>query len=95
MTVYPAGQSNPATSNLNYAGRPVADQRVVPAGTGGARTVTNSARAKMDVSSIERYFVRGPAVAGGFVPVAARRVMDTRIGLGGPTPGRTRRSTCS
>lgn len=87
MTVYPAGQSNPATSNLNYAGRPVANQMVVPAGTGGAWTVTNSARAKMDVIvDIEGYFVRGPAVAGGFVPVAARRVMDTRIGLGGPTP---------
>jgi hypothetical protein len=88
MTVYPAGQPNPATSSLHYvAGRPVGNHVVGPPGANGAWTFTNSARAKVDVIiDIEGYFVRGPAVAGGFVPLAARRVMDTRIGLGGATP---------
>lgn len=93
LAVYPAGQSLPATSNLNFAaGQTVANLVTVGLGasagtaaisiedgpaTGGASDV---------VVDLEGYY--GPAspssVVGQFHPVAPARIADTRCG--GPTP---------
>ena len=77
------------TTNL-YAvpGRPVTNLVVAKRGSGGRWTFTSSARSEVDVTvDVQGYFRRGMAVPGGFVPVSATRVMNTRIGFGGLTPG--------
>jgi hypothetical protein len=88
LTIYPAGEPRPTTSNHNFvAGRPVAKQVVVSGGTDGKLTIYNSSSAPAEVIvDLQGFFEPGPPVPGATVLVSPRRLMDTRTGLGGATP---------
>jgi len=89
LTLYPCGQTQPSTSNLNSVdGRVKAVAAIVPAGTNGGvcSFASNDTDLVLDISG---YFV--PAAnpsALAFYPVAPCRVVDTRLAagaLGGPS----------
>ncbi|MHB1853433.1 MAG: IPT/TIG domain-containing protein [Acidimicrobiales bacterium] len=87
LTLYPAGAARPLASNLNFtAGQTVANQVVMPLGTGGAVTVYN-AQGSVDVI----VDVAGWYGAGGlaFHPLGPARAVDTRPGSGEPYAGQT------
>ena len=85
LTAYAAGTSRPHTSNVNYtAGQTVPNLVVVPVGTDGKVTVTNtspgSAQVVVDVAG---YFLPGkPAQPGAFSALAPTRFLDTRLSSG-------------
>ena len=105
LTVFPSGQTQPATSTLNsFDGRIKANSTIVPAGTNGAVSAfaTNDTHLVLDVTG---YFVSATTTGAlSFYPLAPCRVMDTRTatgGLGGPSlsagqarPIPVRSSTC-
>lgn len=80
LTVYPAGQAVPTTSNLNFAaGETVSDLVQVGLGTGGdVAVVTNAASADV-VVDVEGYVA--PATSPGlglYEPLTPARICDTR-----------------
>jgi len=81
LTLYPAGNGLPATSNLNVpAGVIQANLAVVPVGTGGEVSLYNSV-GSIDVAvDVEGYFAApgGLPGAGGFHPMPPLRICDTR-----------------
>ncbi len=89
ITIFPTGQPQPLVSTLNSIdGRVKANAALVPAGTGGAISVTatNPVELILDISG---YFVDAgsDAAALAFYPITQCRVADTRNatgGLGGP-----------
>jgi len=87
LSVYPTGQSQPVTSNLNSIdGRVKAVAAIVPAGTGGEVSVlpSNDTDFVLDVSG---YFVPATNPTGlAFYPLAPCRLVDTR-GAAGPLGG--------
>jgi hypothetical protein len=90
LTVYPAGTTRPATSNLNFAaGQTVANAVVVPVGTGGAVSVYNgSAGATEVLVDVAGFYRAGAATApGAFAAIRATRLLDTRTSTGGARPG--------
>jgi hypothetical protein len=79
VTVYPAGGTRPATSNVNFvAGATVANAAVIRVGAGGGIRLYNasggSIRLVVDVSG---YFVGGTPDGAGLVPMDPVRVLDT------------------
>ena len=86
LTVYPAGESRPLASNLNFAaGETVANQVVVPLGAGGAVTVYNAVGETDVVVDVAGWFSDGSsgAAAGSAIfPMAPARAVDTRPGSG-------------
>ena len=91
LSVYPAGESSPGTSNLNWsAGSTVANRVLVPLGSGGQITVYND-QGKVDVVvDVEGYITSGstvPSSAGVFFPLSPTRVLDTRVDAGTLGPG--------
>ncbi|MEU7600333.1 hypothetical protein [Streptomyces sp. NPDC041003] len=89
LTVHPAGQAAPATSNVNFtAGQTVANSVIVPVGKNGEITVRNGAWAPSDVI-VELVGTYSTASAGAYVPVAPVRQIDTRESWSkGPWPAR-------
>ncbi|MFJ3724305.1 hypothetical protein ACIPYQ_17255 [Streptomyces sp. NPDC090045] len=89
LTVHPAGQAAPATSNVNFtAGQTVANSVIVPVGKNGEITVRNGAWAPSDVI-VELVGTYGTTSAGAYVPVAPVRQIDTRESWSkGPWPAR-------
>ena len=86
VTAYASGAAVPVVSNLNYAtGQTVANQAVVQVGSGGRINVKTSAAAHLLVDVVG-YFRSGET----FVPVAPRRVLDTRSST--PVTGGTART---
>lgn len=86
VTAYASGAAVPVVSNLNYAtGQTVANQAVVQVGSGGRIDVKTSAAAHLLVDVVG-YSRSGEA----FVPVAPRRVLDTRSST--PVTGGTART---
>ena len=72
VTVWPAGQPRPGTSNLNVeAGDTVANLALVGAGTGAKVSVMSSVATDIVADSFG-------AIAGGFTPQPPTRLLDTR-----------------
>ena len=89
-TVYPAGAARPATSNLDFApGHDIANNVVVPAGSGGAVDLYNGSGGSVYfVVDVVGFYRAGSAtVAGAFTAITPVRRLDTRLGIGGHAPG--------
>ncbi|WP_432903181.1 fibronectin type III domain-containing protein [Micromonospora matsumotoense] len=90
VTVYPGGTARPTASNVNYArGQTVANLVVVPVGADGTVVLYSSAAAHL-VADAAGWFstarTASPA-AGLFHGLSPTRLVDTRTGSGGTTPG--------
>jgi hypothetical protein len=89
LTIWPAGQAQPAVSTLNSTdGRVKADAAIVAAGTGGAVSVFVYDQTDV-ILDINGYFASAASAPSGlvFYPVTPCRVLDTRLTngpLGGP-----------
>lgn len=88
LTVYGAGRPLPLASNLNFQiGENVPNMVITPVGTGGRVSIYNGSLGTIDVlADISGFYTGGTntAVSGSLVPMAPRRFLDTRIGLGAP-----------
>jgi len=87
VTVWPTGGTRPVVSNLNFvAGQTVPNLVSAKVGTGGTVSLYNSSWTPVDfVVDLGGYYAIGaPTDGGGTVSVTPTRVLDTRIGLGGP-----------
>jgi hypothetical protein len=83
LTVWPAGAPQPTSSNVNaIGGQTVANMVTVGLGAGGQIDVFNFLGAAHVVVDAAGWY------SGGFHPIVPSRVMDTRIGQGGPALGR-------
>jgi alpha-tubulin suppressor-like RCC1 family protein len=88
VTVYPTGSTKPTVSNLNYtAGRTVPNLVTVALGTGSSVTLYNGSSGPADlIADVAGYYLPGtPSLAGAFVPVTPKRILDTRSHLGVPS----------
>ncbi|MDQ1421600.1 MAG: hypothetical protein QOJ52_3562 [Acidimicrobiaceae bacterium] len=91
LTVFPAGQALPGSSNLNYlATKTVANLVVVGVGVDGKVSFNVPAAcvgSVVVVADVEGWYAVPTATpaAGGFSPLAPVRVLDTRNGTGGTT----------
>jgi hypothetical protein len=88
LTVFPAVEPRPATSNLNFvAGQTVPNMVLVKVGAGGKVSIFNSSATAVDVIVDIQGFVKAGGTAtsvGAVVPISPTRVLDTRVGLGAP-----------
>ena len=81
LTVYAAGSSQPAVSNLNWvAGETVPNLVVVPVGSNGQVTFFNALGSTHLVVDLEGYFMAPSGSAGAFQPLTPARLLDTRTG---------------
>ncbi|MGR4882683.1 hypothetical protein ACIPUC_25215 [Streptomyces sp. LARHCF249] len=90
LTVHPAGQAAPSTSNVNFtAGQTVANSVIVPVGKDGEITVRNGSWAPSDVI-VELVGTYSTASDGAYVPLPPVRQIDTRelYWSKGPWPAR-------
>jgi uncharacterized protein (DUF1501 family) len=91
LTVWPTGAAMPPTSSVNWRpGETVPNLVVVSVGSGGSVSMFNSAGSSHLVADVFGYFAPGRGSA--FRPAGPRRLVDSRIGLGGvsgPLPGRS------
>jgi hypothetical protein len=93
ITAYPAGQSLPNASNVNYGpGQIVANSSIVPVGTNGQIVFHNSSSGPVDLIADASGYFTADQVSGGnaYVPWSAPiRDLDTRpnpLQSGTPTP---------
>ncbi|MDQ6712734.1 MAG: hypothetical protein M3Z28_06035, partial [Candidatus Dormibacteraeota bacterium] len=94
LTVYPAGQAIPSTTNLNWwAGQTLSNRVVVPVGTGGQVTLVNRSGGSADfIVDVFAWTTDGsnPSASGSeYGAVLASRVCDTRAGSGTQCAGQT------
>ncbi len=86
LTVYPFGTPRPEVSNINFQALENTPNSVLTrVGTGGKVSIFNGSVGTVDLlADINGYFVAGVNAGDGgtFAPIAARRFLDTRIGLG-------------
>jgi len=90
VAVYPAGESTPNVSNLNFStGETVANLAVVTVGAGGQVTIYNAIGTVEVIADLEGYFEAsvGSGTAGRYVAVSPARITDTRPGSGEPNSG--------
>lgn len=84
ITAYPAGETTPTVSNLNYsAGQTRANMAIVPVGTNGQIVLHNDSSGPVDlIADANGYFTPAPATGGSaYNPFAAPiREFDTRPG---------------
>jgi hypothetical protein len=80
VTLWPTGESRPETSVLNYRpGQVIANSQVVDLGDGGSISLYSYAAADLVVDVTGFFMASGATEAGRFVPVEARRLVDTRL----------------
>lgn len=88
LTVYAAGTGRPLASNLNFQiGENVPNMVITPVGAAGQVSVYNGSDGTVDVlADVSGFYVGGAGTveAGGYVTMASKRFLDTRIGLGAP-----------
>jgi hypothetical protein len=92
LSVYPAGETRPLLSNLNWvAGETVPNLVIVAVGVGGQVTFYNDQGSTDLVVDLEGYFAPEPegTTAGSYVPLTPARITDTRPGSGEPNAGQT------
>ena len=83
LTVYPTGQARPTASNLNFErGRDFPNLVVSKLGSDGTVTVYNHSGRTDVLFDVAGYYRAG--APNDFVAVTPTRVLDTRIGTGGP-----------
>jgi hypothetical protein len=84
VRVWPAGQAQPATTNITMAaGRTVADLVTAQLGTGAITILNNSTGSLNLVGDVTGYVLSGGRTAGGTMStVPPKRSVDTRSGLG-------------
>lgn len=86
VTVHPTGTDRPGTSTLNTRpDRTVANTTIVPLGDDGRIDVHRSQVGDVVVDLLGVFVPAATSRAGRFVPVAARRLVDTRF-VAGPLP---------
>ena len=93
LTVYPAGQSLPLSSNINFlANKTIANLVTVKIGSGGVVDVHNEFGSTNVIVDVEGYYQDGTQATPGstYVPVAPLRLMDTRLSGGPLGPGSVR-----
>ena len=82
VTAYASGTTRPLASTLNTrADRVVANATIVPVGSDGAIALFTSNGGDVVVDITGAFTAADTSRAGRFVPVAARRLVDTRAGL--------------
>ena len=91
LTLYPTGSPRPKASTLNFArGRTVAALTTAMTSGAGSISIYNGSSGTVDVvADVAGYYRSGAAwssdpPAGTFVPMAPRRIIDTRSGSGSP-----------
>ncbi len=90
LSVYPAGETRPLLSNLNWtAGQTVPNLVIVPLGSNGQVTFYNNSGSTDIVVDLEGYFAPAGSTAGSYVPMTPARITDTRGGSGQPNSGAT------
>jgi serine protease len=92
LSVYPAGETRPLLSNLNWvAGETVPNLVIVPIGSGGQVTFYNNTGSTDVVVDLEGYFAPEAtgSTAGSYVPLAPARITDTRPASQEPNSGDT------
>lgn len=83
LTVYPADEQRQPVSTVNFArGRTAANLTITPVAADGAVAIYNPFGTTDVVVDVEGFFSRFPGSP--FVPLAPRRVLDTRSGVGAP-----------
>ena len=86
LTVYPAGESQPLASNLNFfTGETLANQVVAPLGASGAVTIYNGVGQVNVVVDVVGWFADGSSGASSgsaLFPMSPQRAVDTRPGSG-------------
>ncbi len=86
LTLYPSGTTRPTTSNINHAaGQTIANMALVKVGTDGKIRLyaENSTHVIFDV--VGWFAPDDPDAGGEMSPVSAKRIVDTRYGIGGST----------
>ena len=84
VTVWPAGQSRPNASNLNFTpGQTVPNMVIVPVGAGGQISIFNETGTTDVLVDVLGWFPVGPSFTG----LTPARLMDSRIPTGGTTDG--------
>ena len=87
ITAYPAGETLPTVSNVNYsAGQTAANMAIVPVGTNGQVVFHNNSTGPVDLiaDAFGYYTSTGAAGSSAYLPLSApERVLDTRKS-GGP-----------
>ncbi|MFE6841838.1 PKD domain-containing protein [Streptomyces sp. NPDC057686] len=90
LTVFPSGQTAPATSSVNFgAGQTIANSVIVPVGADGKISIRNGSWKPADVVvDVVGYY--SPDSKAAFLPVSPSRWLDTRQSdwNGGPAPAR-------
>ena len=92
ITAYASGTAKPGTSNLNYvAGQTVSNLAMVPLGTDGRLTLTNTSSGTVHlIADVSAYFHDGtPTAPGVFSAVKPTRLLDTGSSSGAVAGGRT------
>jgi len=84
LSVWPAGQARPPTSNVNFAPwQTVANRVVVPLGSGGAIQLYNSEGSADAIVDVTGWYSDAGGVPGGlYTAVTPVRALDTRFGVG-------------
>ena len=84
LTAWPAGESRPVASNLNFAaGQTVPNLVVVKVGAGGKVSLFNYAGTTHMIADVSGWYGASGGTEGSrYHPVAPSRLLDTRTGLG-------------
>jgi predicted acyl esterase len=84
LTVWPAGDTRPVASNLNFGpGQTIANLVTVPIGAGGKVDIANTAGYTDVVADVVGYFDDGTGPGDLFTGIDPTRVLDSRTALGG------------
>jgi hypothetical protein len=88
VTVYPSGAARPSTSSIVFsAGQTMAKTVIVPVGANGrVQLFFGAASGSVQIiADGAGFYVSGsPTAAGTFQALPAHRILDTRVGIGGP-----------
>ena len=85
VSVYPAGQSRPTVSNLNFVpGQTVPNLVTVPVGAGGRVSLYNHNGNTHLLADVIGYYDDASVSGGWYHPLTPSRLLDTRTGNGAP-----------
>ena len=92
VTVWPTGQAQPSTSNINLvrSKQTIANQVIVPVGANGRVSIFTQNGTHL-IADVAGYFTDGSAPlssTGLFIPVTPNRLLDTRSAIGVDTTSR-------
>ena len=90
LTVYPAGETTPLVSNLNFsAAETVTNLAIVAVGADDQVTIYNADGTVQVIIDLEGYFAAssGSNTTGSYVALTPARITDTRPGSGEPNSG--------